>query len=52
MAIYVERSSNQAEAAAEDIPPVEDLQFYLLHTQIRTVQSVSARCIPDSSPLP
>ena len=52
MAIYVERSSNQAEAAAEDIPPAEDLQFQLLHTQIRTVQSVSAAASQTTPPFP
>ena len=48
VAICVDRSSKQAQAAAaaEDVPPVEDLWFQLLHTQISTVQAVSA-CVPD-----
>ena len=49
VAICVDRSSKQAQAAAaaEDVPPVEDLWFQLLHTQISTVQAVSA-CVPPS----
>jgi hypothetical protein len=48
VAICVERSSKQAQAAAaEDAPPVEDLWFQLLHTQICTVQAVSVCCAPD-----
>lgn len=43
VAICVERSSNQAEAVV-----VEDLWFQLLHTQISTVQAVSACCVPDA----
>jgi vacuolar protein sorting-associated protein 8 len=50
VAICVERSSKQAQGqtpAAEDVPPVEDLWFQLLHTQISTVQAVSACCASD-----
>ena len=48
IAICVERSNKQAQAAAtEDVPPVEDLWFQLLHTQICTVQAVSACYAPD-----
>ena len=50
VAICVERSSKQAQAqaaAAEGVPPVEDLWFQLLHTQICTVQAVSTCCAPD-----
>ena len=50
VAICVDRSSKQAQAtaaAAEDVPPVEDLWFQLLHMQISTVQAVSACCVPD-----
>jgi hypothetical protein len=48
VAICIERSSKQAQAvAAEDVPPVEELWFQLLHTQISTVQAVSACCAPD-----
>ena len=43
VAICVERSSNQAEAAA---PSIEDLWFRLLHTQISTVQAASACLSP------
>ncbi|KAH9988437.1 Golgi CORVET complex core vacuolar protein 8-domain-containing protein [Russula compacta] len=50
VAICVERSSKQAQAqaaaAAEEDVPVEDLWFQLLHTQISTVQAVSACCCP------
>ncbi len=54
VAICVERSSKQAQAqleaaAAKDTPPVEDLWFQLLHTQISTVQAVSACCAPVKS---
>lgn len=57
VAICVERSSKQAQAqaatAAQDVPPVEDLWFQLLHTQISTVQAVSVCCAPDKvSPSP
>jgi vacuolar protein sorting-associated protein 8 len=50
VAICVERSSKQAQAAltGEDAP-VEELWFQLLHTQIGTVQAVSACCPPSSS---
>jgi len=44
VAVCVERSSNQAEAAAGT--SVEDLWFRLLHTQISTVQAVSACLSP------
>jgi hypothetical protein len=50
VAICVDRSSKQAQEAAavtEDVPSVEDLWFQLLHTQISTVQAVSACCVPD-----
>jgi len=49
VAICVERSIKQAESAAtsEDVP-VEDLWFQLLHTQISTVQAVSACCAPET----
>jgi vacuolar protein sorting-associated protein 8 len=53
VAICVERSNKQAQAqatAAEDVPPVEDLWFQLLHTQICTVQAVSTCCAPDKIP--
>jgi hypothetical protein len=50
VAICVERSSKQAQAALmEEDVPVEDLWFQLLHTQIGTVQAVSAAPLP---PLP
>ena len=51
VAICVERSSKQAQAAAtaQDVPPVEDLWFQLLHTQISAVQAVSACCAPDKA---
>ena len=47
--ICVERSSKQAQlaATAEEVPLVEDLWFQLLHTQICTVQAVSACYAPD-----
>lgn len=52
VAICAERSSKQAQAtAAENSPPVEDLWFQLLHTQISTVQAVSACYAPDKIPL-
>ena len=55
VAICVERSSKQAQAqvavAAEEDVPIEDLWFQLLHTQISTVQAVSACCCcpPDAN---
>ena len=57
VAICVERSSKQAQAqpaaTAQDVPPVEDLWFQLLHSQISAVQAVSACCAPDkASPSP
>jgi hypothetical protein len=47
VAICVERSSKQADGTSEDVV-VEDLWFQLLHTQITTVQAVSACCAPDA----
>jgi hypothetical protein len=49
VAICVERSSKQADGTSEDVV-VEDLWFQLLHTQITTVQAVSACCAPDALP--
>ena len=50
VAICVERSSKQARAATvtENDTPVEELWFQLLHSQIATVQAVSACCPPDA----
>jgi hypothetical protein len=50
VAIYIEQSSKQAQAALmEEDMLVEDLWFQLLHTQIGTMQAVSAAPLP---PLP